>query len=150
MPASERTSPAARLRGPARQAVHVHAQVASKPVRGASGEERVRRANTGHRDANEAEIVAALRAAGAAVAVMAPPMPDLLVQHMGRVIMIEVKDAARGERVKPHKRNSAGDVPACLTPAQVTWWRAWIAQGGEPPVILIDVDQALAAIIGSP
>jgi hypothetical protein len=88
-----------------------------------------------------------MRAAGAAVAIMAPPMPDLLVQHRGRVLMIEVKERAEGKATRtPFKRNHAGDVPACLTSAQVTWWRAWIAQGGEPPVIVLDVEQAIAAI----
>ena len=105
----------------------------------------MRRASTGHRDANEAAIVAALRAAGAAVAIMAPPMPDLLIQHRGRVLMMEVKDRDRGKN-PAHTRNHAGDVPSCLTPAQVTWWRAWIAQGGSPPIVVLTVEEALSAI----
>lgn len=107
----------------------------------------MRRASTGHRDANEAQIVAALRAVGAAVAIMAPPMPDLLVQHAGRVMMIEVKERAEGKATRePFRRNHASDVPSCLTPAQVTWWRAWIAQGGAAPIIVLDVEEALSAI----
>lgn len=109
----------------------------------------MRRANTGYRDANEPAIVAALRAAGAAVAIMAPPMPDLLVEYHGRVLMIEVKDVDRssGSALRAAKtRNHAGDVPACLTPAEAKWWRAWIAQGGTPPIVVLDVEQALLAI----
>lgn len=108
----------------------------------------MRRANTGHRDANEGAIVAALREAGAAVAIMAPPMPDLLVEHRGVKLLLEVKDRDDGRRGRrPHTRNRAGDdVPACLTPAQVTWWRAWVAQGGRAPVIVVDVEEALRAI----
>lgn len=105
----------------------------------------MRRANTGHRDSNEPAIVAALRAAGAAVAIMAPPMPDLLVEYHGRVLMFEIKDRDRGKN--PAKtRNHAGDVPACLTPAEAKWWRAWSAQGGSTPIVVLDVDQALLAI----
>jgi hypothetical protein len=107
----------------------------------------MRRANTGHRDANEAAIVTALRAAGAAVAIMAPPMPDLLVQYGDLMVMIEVKERDAGKATRGVKtRNHAGDVPACLTPAQVTWWRAWISAGGDPPVIALDAAEALSAI----
>ena len=70
-------------------------------------------------DANQAEIVKALRAAGATVqslAAIGDGVPDLLVGINGRTALIEVKDGAK--------------VPSAqrLTPDQLVWHGKW--QGG--------------------
>jgi hypothetical protein len=99
------------------------------------------------RDANEAVIVEALEAAGAAVQRLDPPLPDLLVSFRGVLSLLEVKDRAEGKATRtPMRRNHAGDVPASLTPQQVAWWRSWEERGGRPPTVVLDAAEALAAI----
>jgi hypothetical protein len=102
------------------------------------------------RDKHEPDIIAALRAAGAVVQQQQPPQPDLLVSFRGQLEQLEVKDHDRshGAAGQPHrgKRNALEGRMAWLTPAQVTWWGAWLAAGGRPPIIVLDVDEALAAI----
>lgn len=99
------------------------------------------------RDANEAAIVAALDAAGAAVEQLDPPLPDLLVSYRGELYLLEVKDHDAGRETRAAKRrNHAGDVPASLTEQQVAWWRSWEERGGRPPTVVLDAAEALAAI----
>ncbi len=63
------------------------------------------------RDANEAAIVAALRAVGASVEQLSgPDMPDLLVAYHGANYLLEVK-TPKGK----------------LEPGQATWIRGWMA-----------------------
>lgn len=99
------------------------------------------------RDTNEAAIVAALEAAGAAVQQLDPPLPDLLVSYRGELHLLEVKDRAEGKATRtPMRRNHAGDVPASLTTQQVVWWRSWEGRRGRPPTVVLDAAEALAAI----
>lgn len=99
------------------------------------------------RDESEPAIVAALEAVGATVQrLSAAGVPDLLVSFRGRLELLEVKDVDRSERRTPHRRNAEFDLPGCLTPAQVKWWRAWLAGGGRPPRIVLNADEALEAI----
>lgn len=101
------------------------------------------------RDKHEPGIIAALRAAGAVVQQQQPPQPDLLVSYRGQLEQLEVKDRDLGLATRePHrgKGNALEGRMAWLTPAQVTWWTAWLAAGGRPPIIVLDVGEALAAI----
>ena len=84
-------------------------------------------------DRNQAEIVDALRKAGATVQplhTVGAGCPDLLVGYRGRNILIEVKDwrAHKSDRV--------------LNPAQKEWHAGWKGQVAK----VEDVDAALAAI----
>jgi hypothetical protein len=81
------------------------------------------------RDANEREIVEALRAAGHLVQHLeqGAGVPDLLVFAGGRLVLLEVKDG-------PKKK---------LTPAQVKWHAQW---AGTPLFVVDSVSAALAAV----
>lgn len=81
------------------------------------------------RDANEREIVEALRAAGHLVQHLdqGAGVPDLIVLAGGRLVLLEVKDG-------PKKK---------LTPAQVKWHAQW---AGAPLFVVDSVDAALAAV----
>jgi hypothetical protein len=81
------------------------------------------------RDANERDIVDALRAAGHLVQHLeqGAGVPDLLVCAGGRVVLLEVKDG-------PKKR---------LTPAQEKWHAQW---AGAPLFVVDSVSAALAAV----
>jgi hypothetical protein len=102
------------------------------------------------RDAVEPLIVLALERRGYAVAKVSDSgHPDLLVSRGGNVWLIECKDihpehgrkrALRGKHDDPDPRFRE------LTPAQVRWWRRWVAAGGKMPVIVHGVDEALAAV----
>jgi hypothetical protein len=98
-----------------------------------------RRYSNGRRDENEPAIVAALRAAGAAVQQLDPPLPDLLVSYRGELHLLEVKRIVSGRRVHV---GTGGDHRG-LTPAQHRWWATW---RGRQPVIVLDAVEALAAI----
>jgi Holliday junction resolvase len=85
-------------------------------------------------DDNQAEIVKALRQAGATVQSLAEVgngVPDLLIGFRGVTVLMEVKD---GSKV-PSKRS--------LTPMQVTWHQAW--NGGTLSVVN-DVEAALRVL----
>lgn len=85
-------------------------------------------------DANQVEIVAALRAAGATVhslAAVGNGMPDLLVGFNGATLLLEVKDGSKS----PSKRQ--------LTEAQLVWHGSW---AGGPTFIVTDVEGALRAL----
>lgn len=85
-------------------------------------------------DANQALIVGALRACGAAVqslAAVGKGCPDLLVGFKGRNLLMEVKDG----RKPPSDRK--------LTPDQIEWHTAWAGQ----VVVVENVEQALAALV---
>lgn len=79
------------------------------------------------RDANEAEIIKALRQCGCFVQqVSEKGMPDLCVGYMRTTYLIEVKEK-RGK----------------LTPDQVIWHEKW---RGQPIYIVHDVHEALEVI----
>lgn len=83
-------------------------------------------------DANQAEVVAALRQAGAGVTLLhqvGGGCPDLLVGIHGCWGVIEVKDGAK----PPSARKR--------TPAQIRWWDENIH--GGPRAIVTDVEGAL-------
>ena len=85
-------------------------------------------------DDNQEEIVKALRSVGATVQTLAAVgkgVPDLLVGHRGRTILIEVKDGKKS----PSERR--------LTEDQVKWHGSW---RGGPVAIVTDVEGALRAI----
>lgn len=84
-------------------------------------------------DANQAQIVSALRAAGASVSSLAPVgqgVPDLLAGFRGQNFLLECKDGRR----RPSERT--------LTPAQQEWIASW---RGTVHVVLCPED-ALKAI----
>jgi hypothetical protein len=85
-------------------------------------------------DANQEQIVEALRTAGATVQTLAAVgkgVPDLLVGFQGKTILLEIKDGRR----PPSERR--------LTEDQLKWHGAW--RGG--PVAIVDgVDAALRAL----
>lgn len=85
-------------------------------------------------DANQPEIVAALRKVGADVtslAAVGDGVPDLLVGFRGATVLIEVKDGSK----PPSARQ--------LTADQIEWHAAW--RGGRC-VVVSSVTEALAAI----
>lgn len=85
-------------------------------------------------DANQPEIVAALRRVGADVfslAAVGDGIPDLLVGFRGQTFLLEVKDGSK----PPSARQ--------LTPDQIHWHAAW--RGGRC-VVVNGVTEALAAL----
>lgn len=99
------------------------------------------------RDANEASIVAALQAAGAAVdRLSGDGQPDLLVSWANELTLVEVKDLDGGVATRaPHRGdgNRLTGLLAALTPAQREWWAAW---RGRPPLIVTNAMEALRAL----
>ena len=88
-------------------------------------------------DRNQAEIVAALRQAGATVQPIhsvGRGCPDLLVGFRGRNVLIEVKDW----KASPSHR--------ALTADQVEWHGGWKGQVAQVET----VDAALAVVFGIP
>lgn len=86
-------------------------------------------------DRNQAEIVEALRKLGASVEVLSgrgDGVPDLLVGHEGRNLLVEVKDGL----AKPSART--------LTSRQVEWHRQWTGQAA----IVASVEEAIALVFG--
>jgi hypothetical protein len=91
------------------------------------------------RDANEPEIVAALKAVGATVQQLSgEDVPDLLVGFRGGDYLLEVK-----RPLGPRGGHAEGIKHVSLTPEQATWHAAW---RGRPPVVVRSVDEALRAI----
>ena len=85
-------------------------------------------------DANQNDIVSALRKAGATVQSLAATgqgVPDLLVGLGGKTFLLEVKDGA-----KPLSARK-------LTPDQVVWHKAW---RGGPLVVVESAEQALSVV----
>ena len=83
------------------------------------------------KDANHVEIVAALRKAGATVVdlgAVGHGVPDLLIGHRGRTMLMEIKD---GNKCPSHRH---------LPPDQEKFFAAW--QGGTLAVV-DSVDAAL-------
>jgi hypothetical protein len=83
-------------------------------------------------DANQAVVVAALRACGAEVLSLAPMgggVPDALVLHRGKLHLMEIKDGAKVKSAR------------ALTPAQVEFHKRW------PVTVVENVQQALAALV---
>lgn len=95
------------------------------------------------RDANEAAIVAALRAIGCSVAALdqGDGVPDLLVGRNGVTLLLEVKnpDAAGFTIPGGIRRKGRGT----LRPAQVEWFAAW---RGSPVIEVVSVEEAIAAV----
>lgn len=85
-------------------------------------------------DANQREIIDALRAAGASVQplhTVGDGVPDLLVGKHGRTHLIEIKDGSK----RPSERRLTSDQQEWHA-----WWR------GTPVYIVQSADEALAAI----
>ena len=86
-------------------------------------------------DANQPEIVAALRRCGCTVqslAMVGKGCPDLLVGFRGQNVLLEVKDGA-----KPPSRRR-------LTPDETTWHASWRGQ----VVTVASIEDALNVISG--
>lgn len=84
-------------------------------------------------DANQEQIVSALRAAGAIVqslAAIGKGCPDLLVSFRGNLFLLEVKDGNK----RPSEQK--------LTKDQLTWHQAW----GALVEVVNSPEQALRAI----
>lgn len=84
-------------------------------------------------DANQSEIVKALRGIGATVQILSDVgggCPDLLVGRQGKNYLLEIKD---GAKVKSARK---------LTPHQVDWHGEWRGQVS----IVESVDDALAVV----
>lgn len=82
-------------------------------------------------DANQLDIVEALRRCGATVQplhTVGQGVPDLLVGFRGQTLLLEVKDGAK----PPSERK--------LTPDQVRWHEAW---DGHPVYVVRDVTEAV-------
>lgn len=99
------------------------------------------------RDANEDEIVKALRAVGASVTMLSgvDGIPDLLVGHQGRTFLLEVKlplGPNGGKRGGGSTRPGQGG-NGTLSADQLEWWAAW---KGSLPVVVRTADEALRAI----
>ena len=85
-------------------------------------------------DANQNDIVNALRRAGATVQSLAANgqgVPDLLVGFQGQTFLFEVKDGAKPASARK------------LTPDQVEWHKAW---RGGPLVVVESAEQALSVV----
>lgn len=85
-------------------------------------------------DANQAEIVEALRKAGARVQplhTVGQGVPDLLVGFKGQTLLMECKDGTK----PPSARQ--------LTPEQQAWLQAWT---GGSVWLVTSVDDALSAL----
>lgn len=79
------------------------------------------------RDANESEIITALKAVGATVVqISAAGCPDLLIGYRGATYLCETK-ARKGK----------------LTPAQIAWHEGW---DGNRVIVVRSVQDALIAI----
>jgi len=86
------------------------------------------------RDANEPEIIAALRAVGCLVQPLsAPGVPDLLVWSPWHraLVLLEVKDGSKPASARK------------LTSDQVAWHKAW---DGAPVFVVTNVDDAIEAV----
>lgn len=82
-------------------------------------------------DANQADIVDALRAYGCSVThlhAVGNGCPDLLIGIHGKTGLVEIKDGSK----PPSAR--------ALTPEQADWHAYW---RGAPPVVVTDIDGAL-------
>ena len=85
-------------------------------------------------DANQTQVVEALRAAGATVqslAAVGQGVPDLLVGFQGQTVLLEVKNG----RAPPSERR--------LTEQQLEWHGAW---RGGPLAVVDGVDAALRVL----
>lgn len=86
-------------------------------------------------DANQEQVVEALRAAGASVQTLAAVgkgVPDLLVGYQGQTLLLEVKD---GRKPLSQRR---------LTEDQLKWHGAW--RGG--PLAVVDGPEAALRMLG--
>ena len=86
-------------------------------------------------DANQEQVVEALRAVGASVQTLAAVgkgVPDLLVGYQGKTLLLEIKDG----RKPPSERR--------LTEDQLKWHGAW--RGG--PLAVVDGPDAALRMLG--
>lgn len=95
-----------------------------------------------NRDSNEAEIVEALKAAGASVQRLNETgTPDLLVGYQGQTFLLEVKRSGKRVRVAKHGHHDADERGLART--QQLWWDRW---KGRLPLVVTSIAEALAAI----
>lgn len=88
-------------------------------------------------DRNQAQIIAALRKAGATVQplhAVGQGCPDILCGFKGRNWLLEIKDGSK----PPSKRK--------LTPDQVEWHAGWKGQVAT----VCSVDEAIQLLLGAP
>lgn len=88
-------------------------------------------------DRNQPEVVKALEKCGAIVQSLADVgngVPDLLIAHRGRLLLLEVKDGSK----PPSARR--------LTPDQQDWHDKW---RGPYLMVVVDVESAIAALKGT-
>ena len=100
-------------------------------------------ANQGARDANSAEIVAALRKAGASVTDLGPVgggVPDLLVGYLGATFLIEAKSATTHAR---RAKDPALEHGEYLTDDQIEFLSKW--RGGRVHIVTSS-EEALAVL----
>ena len=86
-------------------------------------------------DANQAKVVAALRAIGASVQPLhqiGKGCPDLLVCHYGKLFLLEVKDGAK----PPSDRRLTDDQ------------KNWIAKWPGPVYVVTSEEEAIMAVSG--
>lgn len=94
------------------------------------------------RDANERQIIEALRAHGYYVQQLdGTGVPDLLVLAGSKLYLLEVKDPSTKDG-KAHRRSGAPGMSE-LTDAQARWWTAW---GNPKPSIVHNEAEALMAV----
>lgn len=85
-------------------------------------------------DGNQTQIVDALRKVGASVqslAAVGRGVPDLLVGHKGKTILMEIKDG----RKPAYQRQ--------ITEQQAQWHQTW---RGGPVIVVNDIGAALSAL----
>ena len=82
-------------------------------------------------DANQAQVVEALRAVGARVWVIGLPV-DLLIGHAGRLLLMEVKDGAKSASRRKK------------TPLQEKFFAEW----ADMPISLVDGPEAALRALG--
>lgn len=90
----------------------------------------------GRTDANQSDVVTALRYYGATVqptSMVGDGVPDLLVGVGGRTFLIEVKDGSKPSAARK------------LTPAQEKWFSEW---RGEPVFVAESAAVAVAFVFG--
>lgn len=93
------------------------------------------------RDANEREIVQALRAIGCSVTPLdGTGVPDLLVGWLGRTVLLEVKRADVKRTTRGDRTDARG-----LLKSQQMWWNKW---RGAPPILVRTPEEAIAAVRG--
>lgn len=100
-----------------------------------------------HIDANQPEIVEALRKLGATVTSLAgvgKGCPDLLVGYRGLTLLVEVKDRRKESVGKDGYTRKAR--PGSLEESQVEWLASW---RGLPVIVAYTSEEAVAAVLAA-